>query len=273
MVITPFTHPTSEITLKSSSCTGLINITEMKIEKEVTDDKGLSIEGKTQPWDISIELEQISSSSSESSESTREEQLIEIRQCSGRKVCPQQRSGELCSPVQCCHMCTGQLSERRFSNQLPEINQHPQTHGQRHSIALESSDTNSDSDEQFLSGWHDVEEQHRLRFHEHNEDETEVDHGGHGRVNPFNQPLMNQMTPFHQILDYQTPDVLEVEDFQYSVQETSSNLSKSKEAIVFGKEPLLLQKEEKHKRPCNVKHVFSRPFVCNMPPFVGEQYM
>lgn len=254
MVITPFTHPISENIPKSSPCTGLINITEMKIEKEVTDGKGFFTEEKTQTWDISIKLEQISSSS-ESSESTREEQLIEVRQCSGRKVCSKQRSGEVCSPVQCCHMCTGQL---RFSNQLPEIDQHPQTRRQRR---LGSSDTNSDSDEQLLSGWHDVEEQHRLRFHEH-EDETEVDHGGHRRVNPS---LMNQITPF---LDY-----LEVEDFQYSVQETSLNLSKRKEAIVFGKEPLLLQKEEKHKRPCNVKHVFSRPFICNMPPFVGEQYM
>lgn len=264
MVITPF--PTSVIIPKSSPCTGLLVITEMK---DITDDIE---EKKTQPWNISIELEQISRS--ESSESMREEQesLIKARQCSGRKaVCPKQRSGEVCSPIKCCHMCTGQISRQNFSDRLPEIDQHPQTHEQRHSIApgSGSGDTNSDSDEQLLSGWHEVEE-HRLRFHEH-EDEIEVDHGGHRRVNPFNQPLMN---PFHQILDSETLDLLEVEDFQYSVQETSSNLSKRKEEIVFGKELLLLQKEEKRKRPYfNVKHVFSRPFVCNMPPFVREQYM
>lgn len=171
--------------------------------------------------------------------------------------------------VHCCHVCAGKLSGQR---PLSEIDQYPPAHGQHTSIALGSACTvtNSDWVQQLSCGcWQNMEENYRLQFHEH-DNQTEVDHG----VSPSNQPLMDQIVPFHQILDHQTSDPLEVEDLQYSVQEVSSScLSKQKEEIVFGKEPLLLQREENHERPYyNMKHVFSGPFVCNMPPFMGEQY-
>lgn len=263
MVVTSFSQPLKHLPMSQPS-TGVIEVET----KELTDDKDL-LTGHAQKHQ-NLDLEQISSSSEASDDGMKhQDPLLRIRQCSGKQVCPKQRSGELCSLLQCSHLCTGSFCRR---NQLPESTSvhHPHTHGRHHSG---SSDNNSDSDDEQLSGWHNLDKNHRIPRNRlpHNGDDVEVDHGGSGRANTSNRLPTDRIAPFNQPLDDQMSDVLEEQDFQYSVQETSSHLSKE---MVLGKVPLLLRREEKQKRLCynNVKHVFSKPFVCNMPAFVGEQH-
>ena len=292
-IVSSFTQPTELSNLlqhiKSRPCTGF---TELGKDRISTADQGYYTGEKSRKHTSSSEP--CSGSSyylGEPSDRTTEDPMSsKCRRCSSKEVCRKQRSGEVCSGiVNCCHLCTGQLGRQSFpvSGQLQSNGSFshphpPQSDSQRHSTAFgyRSSDTNSDSDVIQLSdgGWRDVDSEQLLSHlpslvHPHSihydQDQPETDHGGRSAPHGSDKCRKDD-----------AQDTFPEEAFQCSVEETAPRMSRLQELVVstplvFSWPPVHRPKEQQLTALSTMQHVYTRPFVCNMPElqpfFVGER--
>lgn len=271
MIVPSFSRPSSELLYnlpKTAPCTGIL--TELKNDVMLVEEYTHSA-GETHN---SVET-------SDSSADAAHKSSLKLHRCSSKEVCLRQRSGEVCTATQCCHMCTGQFDLRTSPNLLHKSSDstacenatiyHPLRTYEQHQFVAFGSDTNSDpdDDDELLSGWHSMDHSSGHLFallqHRYSQEQPEVDHAGSRQGACCDQRPEDQ--------------VQEEETFQCSVQETNPHLPKHEEELVLS-EPLVfswfpVHREERHDMKHDIVHVYTRPFVCNMPAlqptFVGEQ--